>query len=131
MSPDGWSAWPAPAKLNLFLRITGRRPDGYHTLQSVFRLLEWGDTVRLRVRADGQIRRVGESIPGVAEDDDLMVRAAKKLQSATNTQLGADIAVEKRIPAGGGFGGGSSDAATVLVALDRLWATGLGIDRLA
>lgn len=131
MSPDGWSAWPAPAKLNLFLRITGRRPDGYHTLQSVFRLLEWGDTVRLRVREDGQIRRVGESIPGVAEDDDLMVRAAKKLQSATNTHVGADIAVEKRIPAGGGFGGGSSDAATVLVALDRLWATGLGVDRLA
>jgi 4-diphosphocytidyl-2-C-methyl-D-erythritol kinase len=131
MSPDGWSAWPAPATLNLFLRLTGRRPDGYHTLQSVFRLLEWGDTVRLRVRADGQIRRVGESIPGVAEDDDLMVRAAKKLQSASNTKLGADISVEKRIPAGGGFGGGSSDAATVLVALDRLWATGLGIDRLA
>ena len=127
----GWSEWPAPAKLNLFLHITGRRPDGYHTLQTVFRLLDWGDTVRLRVREDGGIRRVGESVAGVAEADDLMVRAAKLLQSASKTRLGADIAVEKRIPAGGGFGGGSSDAATVLVALDRLWGTQLGVDRLA
>jgi 4-diphosphocytidyl-2-C-methyl-D-erythritol kinase len=126
-----WSEWPAPAKLNLFLHITGRRPDGYHTLQTVFRLLDWGDTVRLRVRDDGQIRRVGDSVPGVAEADDLMVRAAKLLQSEAKTPLGADIAVEKRIPAGGGFGGGSSDAATVLVALDRLWGTQLGVDRLA
>ena len=127
----GWSEWPAPAKLNLFLRITGRRPDGYHTLQTVFRLLDWGDSVRLRVREDGEIRRIGDSVAGVAEADDLMVRAAKLLQSASKTALGADIAVEKRIPAGGGFGGGSSDAATVLVALDRLWATQLGVDRLA
>lgn len=126
-----WSEWPAPAKLNLFLHITGRRSDGYHTLQTVFRLLDWGDTVRLRVRDDGEIRRVGDSVPGVAEADDLMVRAAKLLQSEAKTPLGADIAVEKRIPAGGGFGGGSSDAATVLVALDRLWGARLGIDRLA
>ena len=126
-----WSEWPAPAKLNLFLQITGRRPDGYHTLQSVFRLLEWGDTVRLRVRNDGRVCRVGESVPGVAEQDDLMVRAAIALQRAANCTLGADISVEKRIPAGGGFGGGSSDAATVLVALDRLWGTHLGTDRLA
>ncbi|MCC8362349.1 4-(cytidine 5'-diphospho)-2-C-methyl-D-erythritol kinase [Lysobacter sp. A6] len=126
-----WSEWPAPAKLNLFLRITGRRPDGYHALQTVFRLLDWGDTVRIRLREDGLIRRVGESVPGVAEADDLMVRAARWLQSAANVSLGADIGVEKRIPAGGGFGGGSSDAATVLVVLDRLWGTRLGVDRLA
>ncbi len=127
---EGWSAWPAPAKLNLFLRITGRRPDGYHLLQSVFRLLDWGDTVHLRVRPDGAIRRTGESVPGVAEADDLLVRAAILLKNETNCALGADIAVEKRIPAGGGFGGGSSDAATVLLVLDRLWGTGLPLDRL-
>ncbi len=126
-----WSAWPAPAKLNLFLRITGRRADGYHTLQTVFRLLDWGDTVRLRLREDAEIRRIGDSAAGVAEDDDLMVRAAKLLQITSKTRLGADIAVEKRIPAGGGFGGGSSDAATVLLALDQLWGTRLGVDRLA
>ncbi len=128
---EGWSAWPAPAKLNLFLQITGRRPDGYHLLQSVFRLLDWGDTVHLRVRPDGMVRRLGESVPGVAEADDLLVRAAILLKSETNCAHGADIAVEKRIPAGGGFGGGSSDAATVLVVLDRLWGTGLPVDRLA
>ncbi len=128
---DGWSAWPAPAKLNLFLQITGRRPDGYHLLQTVFRLLEWGDTVHLRPRADDVIRRVGASVPGVAEADDLLIRAAKSLQAEAKCSQGADISIEKRIPAGGGFGGGSSDAATVLVALDALWGTGLGLDRLA
>ncbi|MFC3813733.1 4-(cytidine 5'-diphospho)-2-C-methyl-D-erythritol kinase [Lysobacter sp. GCM10012299] len=128
---SGWSLWPAPAKLNLFLRITGRRDDGYHLLQTVFRLLDWGDSIRVRVRDDGQIRRHGASAPGVAEADDLTVRAAKLLQSASNTSHGADIIVEKRIPSGGGFGGGSSDAATVLVALDALWGTALGEDRLA
>ncbi|BCT91498.1 4-diphosphocytidyl-2-C-methyl-D-erythritol kinase [Lysobacter helvus] len=127
----GWTAWPAPAKLNLFLHITGRRPDGYHALQTVFRLLDWGDEVRIRVRDDGVIRRVGASVPGVAETDDLAIRAANALQRASNTSLGADISVEKRIPAGGGFGGGSSDAATVLLALDRLWNLHLGVDRLA
>ena len=131
MADADWSEWPAPAKLNLFLRITGRRPDGYHALQTVFRLLDWGDTVRIRVRDDGAIRRVGESVPGVADEDDLLVRAAKRLQSAANSGEGADIAVEKRIPAGGGFGGGSSDAATVLTVLDRLWGLHLGVDRLA
>jgi 4-diphosphocytidyl-2-C-methyl-D-erythritol kinase len=128
---DGWSAWPAPAKLNLFLRITGRRADGYHTLQTVFRLLDWGDTVRIRTRADGRIRRVGASVPGVDETADLTVRAAKLLQNEAKCRQGADIAVEKRIPVGGGFGGGSSDAATVLRALDRLWALDLGETRLA
>lgn len=127
----GWSEWPAPAKLNLMLRITGRRADGYHLLQSVFRLLDWGDVVRLRPRADGVIARVGEGAPGVAEARDLAVRAAKLLQEATNCSQGADICIEKHIPAGGGFGGGSSDAATVLVVLNRLWRCGLDEDALA
>ena len=127
----GWTLWPAPAKLNLFLRITGRRPDGYHELQTVFRLLDWGDTLRLRVREDGRIVRHGQSVAGVAEADDLTVRGARLLQSAVNTSQGADIVVEKRIPAGGGFGGGSSDAATVLVALNALWGAGLDAESLA
>ena len=126
-----WSAWPAPAKLNLFLRITGRRADGYHALQTVFRLLDWGDTVYLRSRADGLIRRVGAGAAGVAEADDLLVRAAKLLQTASNCTQGADIGIEKRIPMGGGFGGGSSDAATVLVALNVLWRLRLADDALA
>lgn len=127
----GWSSWPAPAKLNLFLRITGHRADGYHVLQTVFRLLDWGDTVHVRLREDGQVRREGTSVAGVAADDDLVVRAAKLLQKESNSPKGADISVEKWIPAGGGFGGGSSDAATVLRVLDRLWGLGLGEDRLA
>ena len=81
---DGWSVWPAPAKLNLFLQVTGRRADGYHALQTVFRLLDWGDRIRLRTRADGRIVRHGESVHGIAEADDLTVRAAKLLQSAGN-----------------------------------------------
>lgn len=131
MHLDGWSAWPAPAKLNLFLHITGRRADGYHQLQTVFRLLDWGDTVYLRPRADGVVTRVGAGASGVAEPDDLMVRAANLLKNATNCPQGVDIGVEKRIPIGGGFGGGSSDAASVLVALDRLWGLALGEARLA
>lgn len=131
MDSDGWSAWPAPAKLNLFLRLTGRRADGYHELQTVFRLLDWGDTVRLRPRGDDAIVRHGASVPGVAETDDLAVRAARLLQAEANCRQGADISIEKRIPAGGGFGGGSSDAATVLVALNALWGTGLEAPRLA
>ena len=127
----GWSAWPAPAKLNLFLRITGRRDDGYHALQTVFRLLDWGDTVYLRPRGDGLIRRVGTGAEGVAEPEDLLVRAAKLLQTASNCTQGADIGIEKRIPMGGGFGGGSSDAATVLVALNVLWRLRLADDALA
>lgn len=127
----GWSHWPAPAKLNLFLHITGRRDDGYHLLQTVFRVLDWGDTVSLQVRADGAIERQGASVIGVEERDDLAVRAAKILQNATKCRQGVSITLEKRIPAGGGFGGGSSDAATVLVALNALWATGLSVDELA
>jgi len=134
MSPalhaDGWSSWPAPAKLNLCLRIPRRRPDGYHELQTVFRLLDWGDTVYLRPRPDGRIVRVGPSVAGVPEADDLMVKAAIMLRTEANVGHGVDIRVEKRIPAGAGFGGGSSDAATVLRALDRLWGLGLGVDRL-
>jgi len=128
---DGWSVWPAPAKLNLFLRILGRRPDGYHRLQTVFQLLDWGDRVRLRVRDDGRIHRPGDPLYGVAEAEDLVVRAARLLQSEAKMGLGADIVVEKRIPLGGGFGGGSSDAATVLVVLNRLWKAGLDEDALA
>ncbi|HZX79086.1 4-(cytidine 5'-diphospho)-2-C-methyl-D-erythritol kinase [Lysobacter sp.] len=127
----GWSIWPAPAKLNLFLRITGRRDDGYHLLQTVFRLLEWGDSIRLRVRQDGAIHRHGPSVPGVDEADDLTVRAANMLRSSANVLAGADIIIDKSIPAGGGFGGGSSDAATVLVALNALWGAGLEVEELA
>jgi 4-diphosphocytidyl-2-C-methyl-D-erythritol kinase len=125
-----WTVWPAPAKLNLFLRITGRRPDGYHELQTVFRLLDWGDEIRLRLRADGEIRRTRE-VPGVPESADLVVRAARLLQAHAGVAAGAEIEVEKRIPMGGGLGGGSSDAATVLVALDLLWKLDLGEEVLA
>lgn len=127
----GWSWWPAPAKLNLFLHVTGRRADGYHTLQTVFRLLDWGDRIGLRLREDAAVRRVGLSLAGVDEADDLAVRAARLLQSSAKINKGVDIIVEKSIPAGGGFGGGSSDAATVLVALNRLWGAGLDTDALA
>jgi 4-diphosphocytidyl-2-C-methyl-D-erythritol kinase len=127
----GWSAWPAPAKLNLFLQVVGRRPDGYHRLQTVFRILDWGDTIHLRPRDDGQIRRLGDPDYGVDAADDLVVRAAGLLRSAAKVEQGADIVVEKRIPVGGGFGGGSSDAASTLVGLDTLWGTNLGEDALA
>jgi 4-diphosphocytidyl-2-C-methyl-D-erythritol kinase len=128
---EGWTAWPAPAKLNLFLRITGRREDGYHDLQTVFRLLDWGESVHLRARADGVIERSGRGAEGVAAADDLVVRAAKMLQMEANCRQGVDIGVQKRIPMGGGFGGGSSDAATVLVVLNLLWGLGLDAGRLA
>lgn len=126
-----WTAWPAPAKLNLFLRILGRRPDGYHRLQTVFQLLDWGDSIRLRLRGDGQICRCGGDTAHIEESDDLVIKAANLLQSETKCRVGADILVEKRIPVGGGFGGGSSDAASTLVALNRLWRTGLDTGRLA
>ncbi len=118
-------AYPAPAKLNLFLHVVGRRPDGYHLLQSVFILIDRCDRLRFRVRDDGAIRRVND-VPGVPSEEDLVVRAALRLKEATGTPLGADIEVEKRIPMGGGLGGGSSDAATTLRVLDRLWATRMG-----
>ena len=112
--------WPAPAKLNLFLHILGRRPDGYHELQTCFQFIDLGDEITIEVRADGRIRRTSD-IAGVPAEADLCVRAARALQSASGCRLGADLSVLKRIPMGGGLGGGSSDAATCLVALNRLW----------
>lgn len=122
--------YPAPAKLNLFLHVVGRRADGYHLLQSVFTLIDRCDRLRFRVRSDGAIRRVSD-LPGVAARDDLSVRAARLLQEASGTALGADIEIDKAIPMGGGLGGGSSDAATTLIALDRLWKTGFEPEALA
>ncbi len=112
--------YPAPAKLNLFLHVVGRRPDGYHLLQSAFCLIDLADSLRFAPRRDGRIRRV-HALPGVAEADDLCVRAARLLQEASGCDQGVDIALEKCLPMGGGLGGGSSDAATVLLALNRLW----------
>jgi len=116
---------PAPAKLNLFLHVVGRRADGYHLLQTAFRLLDWGDTLDFTLRADGEIRRTRE-VAGVPAEQDLVVRAARLLRAHTGCSLGADIALHKVLPMGGGLGGGSSDAATTLIALNRLWGTGLG-----
>ena len=113
-------SFPAPAKLNLFLHVVGRREDGYHLLQSVFRLLDFGDTIHIALRQDGAVRRINQN-SAIPEDADLAIRAGRLLQSATGCRLGADITVEKHIPVGGGLGGGSSDAATVLLALNRLW----------
>jgi 4-diphosphocytidyl-2-C-methyl-D-erythritol kinase len=117
-------AYPAPAKLNLFLHVVGRRADGYHLLQSVFRLIDRADTVHLELRDDGRIVREGD-LPGVAEDDDLTVRAARLLQTYAPEGAGVGIRLEKTLPLGGGLGGGSSDAATVLLALNRLWQINL------
>ncbi|GAA6132817.1 4-(cytidine 5'-diphospho)-2-C-methyl-D-erythritol kinase [Halopseudomonas sabulinigri] len=121
---------PAPAKLNLFLHITGRRADGYHTLQTLFQFVDHGDTLHFSTRSDGQINLHSE-LAGVAAEDNLIVRAARLLQQAAGTQLGADIQLDKRLPMGGGLGGGSSDAATTLVGLNHLWQTGLNEDQLA
>lgn len=121
---EGFQAYPAPAKINLFLHIVGRRADGYHLLQSVFRLIDLQDTIYIRIRKDGEIQRVSEN-PGIPEAQDLTIRAAHLLKAHTNCPLGADIAIEKRIPMGGGLGGGSSDAATVLIALNHLWKLNL------
>jgi 4-diphosphocytidyl-2-C-methyl-D-erythritol kinase len=118
------AAWLAPAKLNLMLHIVGRRADGYHELQTVFQLIDLCDRIEITVRDDGRITRP-KGPPGVPESDDLVVRAAVALKAATGTSLGAEIVVQKCIPVGGGLGGGSSDAATTLVALNQLWKTGL------
>lgn len=123
-------AYFAPAKVNLFLHVVGRRADGYHLLESVFQLLDFGDTLEIGTRADGVVRRINQ-VPGVAPADDLAVRAALALQQAAGTGQGADIEVTKRIPMGGGLGGGSSDAASVLLALNRLWNLGLNRQQLA
>ena len=114
-------SFPAPAKLNLFLHVVGRRPDGYHLLQSVFRLIDRHDTLHLSPNQDGRIRRM-QDVAGVPEEQDLCIRAAKLLQAHTGTSQGVDIRLDKRLPMGGGLGGGSSDAATVLLALNRLWS---------
>ena len=115
---------PAPAKLNLFLHVTGRRADGYHLLQTVFQLVDRCDLLHIDVRDDGVIRRTTD-LDGVPHDADLSVRAARLLQQSTGSAFGADIALEKYLPMGGGLGGGSSDAATVLLVLNHLWGTGL------
>ena len=128
--------WPSPAKLNLFLYITGRRADGYHTLQTLFQFLDYGDTISLEPRRDGEIHLL-TPVDGVAHEDNLIVRAARLLMNtaAESGRLpagsGADIRIEKRLPMGGGLGGGSSNAATVLVALNNIWQCGLSLDELA
>ena len=120
---------PAPAKLNLFLHVVGRRNDGYHLLETLFRFIDFSDTLHFTLREDGVVRRVSD-LAGVPQDQDLCVRAARLLQQECGCTLGVDIAVEKRIPMGGGLGGGSSDAATTLLALNRLWNLGLPRARL-
>jgi len=122
-------AYPAPAKLNLFLHVVGRRADGFHLLQTVFRFLDHGDSLEIAPRADGKIRLLAP-LPGVPLERDLCWRAAHLLRSHTGCRLGADIRLVKRLPMGGGLGGGSSDAATVLLALNRLWRLDLGREAL-
>lgn len=127
-SPEGF--WPAPAKLNLFLHVTGRRADGYHTLQTLFQLIDLADEVRIQCLDTPDIRRGSEDY-GVAEHEDLVIRAAKLLQSQCKAEQGALISVRKNIPLGAGLGGGSSDAATTLLVLNRLWDCGLSLEQLA
>lgn len=124
------ATWSAPAKLNLMLHIVGRRPDGYHELQTVFQIIDLCDRIRLTVREDGGIARP-KGPAGVPESDDLVVRAARALQAASGTRLGADIEVSKVIPMGGGMGGGSSDAATTLVGLNQMWGIGFSSEQIA
>lgn len=121
---------PAPAKLNLFLHITGRRADGYHELQTVFQFLDYADEIALTLNTEGKIRRISQHA-GIPEQDDLTVRAARLLQKKTGTALGVDIHIKKKLPMGGGLGGGSSDAATVLHGCNRLWECGLSRQELA
>ena len=124
------TVWPAPAKLNLFLHVLRRRDDGYHDLQTVFQFIDLEDRISLYVRPDGRVRRTSDHAQ-VDEDADLVVRAAHLLKQETGTSLGADISVDKRIPLGAGLGGGSSDAATTLLGLNKVWNLGLGSDDLA
>jgi 4-diphosphocytidyl-2-C-methyl-D-erythritol kinase len=120
---------PAPAKLNLFLHVIGRRADGYHLLQTLFRFIDLNDILHFTLREDGEIRRV-KALPGVSSEQDLCVRAARLLQEVTACKQGVDIQLEKNIPMGAGLGGGSSDAATTLLALNRLWRLDLSRERL-
>ncbi|MGH8529821.1 MAG: 4-(cytidine 5'-diphospho)-2-C-methyl-D-erythritol kinase [Nevskiales bacterium] len=122
--------WPAPAKLNLFLHITGRRPDGYHRLQTVFQFLDFGDELQFSLRDDGLICRT-RGPAALSVEDDLCLHAARALQAASGCTLGIDIALDKRLPLGGGLGGGSSNAATVLLALNRHWRLAWSLERLA
>jgi len=122
--------WPAPGKLNLFLHVLGRREDGYHELQTVFQFLDYGDSLVFDIEEVPEIRRQ-RPLPGIPAADDLSLRAARLLQAETGCRQGVSITVEKRLPLGGGLGGGSSDAATTLVALNRLWGTGLDMSALA
>ena len=125
MEVAGGLEWfPAPGKLNLFLHVLGRRADGMHELQTVFRLIEQGDQVGVRVRTDGIVRHLEEPPAPIAAEEDLCLLAARRLQSASGSRLGADLQLRKILPIGGGLGGGSSDAATVLLVLNRLWRTG-------
>ncbi|NBQ67780.1 MAG: 4-(cytidine 5'-diphospho)-2-C-methyl-D-erythritol kinase [Nitrosomonadaceae bacterium] len=121
--------FPAPAKLNLFLHVVGRRPDGYHLLQTVFRFLDFSDQISFKLRDDG-IVKLHNPIDGVPEEKDLCVRAAKLLQQKTGTTQGVDIFLQKQIPMGGGLGGGSSDAATTLLALNHLWKVNVNPEQL-
>ncbi len=130
MTDAQMNSWPAPAKINLFLRVTGRRQDGFHDIQTLFQLLDWGDEVVIRVNDSGKVCRAPAEY-GVVESEDLVVRAATLLQTETGSDLGAEIAVRKSIPLGSGLGGGSSDAATVLLVLNRLWDCRLCQDELA
>lgn len=130
MTESGPKRWPAPAKLNLFLHVTGRREDGYHDIQTLFQLIDFADELRIEVDASGEITRSGDDC-GVPQNEDLVVRAARLLRRHTGARGGAVIRVRKRIPVGAGLGGGSSDAATTLLVLNRLWDTGLDIDELA
>lgn len=125
MRPSLLERVPAPAKLNLFLHVVGQRADGYHLLQSVFTFVDLCDYLDFEVRHDGSIVREGESVAGLAAEHDLIVRAARLLQQHTGTSYGVSIRCEKNIPAGAGLGGGSSDAASTLIALNRLWNTRL------
>ncbi len=129
MIPAGLPIWSAPAKLNLFLHITGRRDDGYHNLQTIFQLIDYADRIAFDVSNEGDIRRVTE-IDGVPSEIDLMVQAAQSLRSYCGCQAGVDIYIEKRLPMGGGLGGGSSDAATTLLVLNQLWNCGLAAPEL-
>src|SRR6266566_2021877 len=122
--------WPAPTKINLFLHVVGRRPDGYHLLQTAFQFLDYGDELRFGVTDDGRIVRTHE-LPNVPEQTDLTLRASRLLRETTGCKKGVAITLTKRLPMGGGLGGGSSDAATTLMALNEIWGTGLSVAELA
>lgn len=124
------TTWPAPAKINLFLHITGQRDDGYHDLQTAFQFLDYSDSLQFRIQQDPAITLL-TPLAGVDDEVNLIVRAAKSLQSLTKTKQGVAISIEKRLPMGGGLGGGSSNAATTLVALNQLWQCGLSTVELA